>query len=518
MELLVPPLITVLPSIFAFLLFLYYFHRKSTTTPAANKRSPPEAGGAWPLIGHLRLLSGHKLTHKVLGALADKYGPKFTIRLGVHRALVVSDSEIAKECFTGSNDKVFSNRPKSIAVEHLSYNYANFGFSPYGPYWREMRKITTLELLSNHRLAMLSHVRESVVKESVKKAYEIWVKKGSCLVEIKRWFEEITLKLTVRIVAGNGKKEVDESYLEAFREFFELMGVFTVADAIPFLRRLDLGGHENEMKKTAKKLDDMLQGWLDEHKRRKAGETVEAEKDFMNVMLKILDGGTNEALNFDADTINKATCLGITLGGTDTTATTLTWAVALLLNNPQALKNAQEELQIHIGEQRQVEESDIKNLVYIQAIVKEALRLYPPSQLLPPRETIEDCIVGGHHIPAGTRLFVNLWKIHRDPQVWPEPLEFRPERFLTTHKDVDLKGKHFDLMPFGSGRRVCPGISFALQVVHFTLASLLHAFDITTPTNELVDMTESFGFSNVKAMPLQVHLTPRLPSKLYGGW
>ncbi|KAF7115277.1 hypothetical protein RHSIM_RhsimUnG0059600 [Rhododendron simsii] len=209
---------------------------------------------------------------------------------------------------------------------------------------------------------------------------------------------------------------------------------------------------------------------------------------------------------------------GLTLGGTDTTTTTLTWAVASLLNNPQALKNAQEELQIHIGEQRQVEESDIKNLVYIQAIVKEILRLYPPAQLLPPRENTEDCIVGGHHIPAGTRLFVNLWKIHRDPQVWPKPLEFRPERFLTTHKDVDLKGKHFDLMPFGSGSRVCPRISFALQVVHFTLASLLHAFDITTPTNELVDMTESFGFSNVKAMPLQVRLTPRLPSKLYGGW
>lgn len=110
------------------------------------------------------------------------------------------------------------------------------------------------------------------------------------------------------VTAGNGRKEVDESYQEAFREFFELMGVFTVADAIPFLRRLDLGGYENEMKKTAKKLDDMLQGWLDEHKRWKTGETA-AKKDFMDVILEILDGGTNEALNFDTDTINKATCL-----------------------------------------------------------------------------------------------------------------------------------------------------------------------------------------------------------------
>jgi cytochrome P450 len=171
-----PPPITVLPSIFAVLLFLYYFNRKYTNT--TNKRSPPEAGGAWPLIGHLRLLSGTEPTHRVLGALADKHGPIFTIRLGVHRVLVLSNSEIAKESFTGSNDKAFSNRPKSIAVEHLSYNYANFGFSPYGPYWREMRKITMLELLSNHQLSMLRHVRESVVKNSVKSAYEIWVRQG----------------------------------------------------------------------------------------------------------------------------------------------------------------------------------------------------------------------------------------------------------------------------------------------------------------------------------------------------
>lgn len=236
----------------------------------------------------------------------------------------------------------------------------------------------------------------------------------------------------------------------------------------------------------------------------------------MDVMLDILAGGTNEALSFDADIINKATCLGLTLGGTDTTTTTLTWAVALLLNNPRVLKKAQAELDMHVGRQRQVEESDIKNLVYIQAITKETLRLYAPAQLLPPRESTEDCIVGGYHVAAGTRLFVNLWKIHRDPRVWPEPGEFRPERFLTTHNDVDLKGKHFELMPFGSGRRVCPGISFALQVVQFTLASLVHAFEITTQANEHVDMTESFGFTNVKAIPVEVLLTPRLCSELYG--
>ncbi|KAH7849516.1 hypothetical protein Vadar_018988 [Vaccinium darrowii] len=507
MEFFLPPPITALASIFAFILFLYYFHRKNTTT--TNKRSPPEAGGAWPLIGHLRLLSGPKPTFKVLGVLADKHGPIFAIWLGGRRALVVSNSKMAKECFTGSTDKAFSNRPKSVAVENLSYNFANFAHSPYGPYWREMRKISALELFSNHRLGMLRHVRESVVQNWVKNTYDIWVKQGICLVEVKKWFDDITFNIIVRIIAG--KKEVDEDFREVVREFFKLIGVLTMADAVPFLRRLDLGGYENKMKKTAKKLDDILQDWLDEHKRRKNfDEASEVEKDFMDVLLEILDGGKNEALNFDADIINKATCLGLILGGTHTITSTLAWVVEVLLKNPQAVKKAQEELDMHIGQQRQVEESDIKNLVYIQAITKEALRLFQPPKLILARENTEDCIVGGYHVSVGTCLFVNLWKIHNDPEVWPEPLEFRPERFLTTHKNVDLRDKQFEWLPFGSGRRMCPAASFAIQVMQLTIASLVHAFEIATPT-------DVHSLSNLQEKPLEVLITPRLPPELYGG-
>lgn len=208
---------------------------------------------------------------------------------------------------------------------------------------------------------------------------------------------------------------------------------------------------------------------------------------------------------------------GFTLAGADTIPITLTWAVALLLNNPHALKKAQEELDAHVGRQRRVRETDMKNLVYIRAIIRETMRLHSPIQLFTIRETTEDCTVRGYHVPAGTRLFVNLWKIHHDPQAWaPEPWEFMPERFLTTHKDVDLRGKHFDLIPFGSGRRVCPGISFTTQILELTLASLVHAFEIATPTDEPVDMTEGSGFPNKKVMPLEVCLTPRWPPELYG--
>lgn len=204
------------------------------------------------------------------------------------------------------------------------------------------------------------------------------------------------------------------------------------------------------------------------------------------------------------------------LGGTDTTMVTLTWALTLLLNNRDALKKAQDELDISVGRERQVEESDMKNLVYFQAILKETLRLYPAAPLSVPHEAIEDCTIAGqYHVPAGTRLLVNLSKLQRDPNVWQNPCEFKPERFLTSHKELDVRGQNFELIPFGSGRRVCPGISFALQVMQLTLATLLHGFEFSTPNDELVDMADGMGMTNLKATPLDVLLTPRLPAHLY---
>uniref|UniRef100_A0A1S4DG36 Cytochrome P450 82A4-like n=2 Tax=Nicotiana TaxID=4085 RepID=A0A1S4DG36_TOBAC len=201
--------------------------------------------------------------------------------------------------------------------------------------------------------------------------------------------------------------------------------------------------------------------------------------------------------------------------GTDTTIVTLTWTLSLLLNNYQALQKAQDELDVHVGKNRCVQDSDIKNLVYLQAVVKEALRLYSAAPLSVPHESMEDCTISGYDIPKGTRLLVNIWKIHSDPDLWPNPHEFLPERFLTTHKDVDVRGTHFELIPFGSGRRMCPGISFALQAVPFVLAGLLQGFELKRPSNEPIDMSESFGLTILKASPLEILLAPRLAPNLY---
>lgn len=203
------------------------------------------------------------------------------------------------------------------------------------------------------------------------------------------------------------------------------------------------------------------------------------------------------------------------LGGSDTTAGTLTWAMCLLLKHPHVLVKLKEELNTYIGKERCVNESDINKLVYLHAIIKETLRLYPPAPFSSPREFTEDCIIGGYHIKKGTRLMPNLWKIHRDPSVWPDPLEFKPERFLSTHKDVDVRGQNFELLPFGSGRRMCAGMSLGLHMVHYILANFLHSFEILNPSPESIDVTEVLEFVTTKATPLEVLVKPCLSFKCY---
>lgn len=508
--------------IISLVILLHILYRNREKARAYN---PPQPRGAWPVIGHLHLLGRSELPHKVFGKMADTCGPIFTIKLGVHKALVVSDAEIAKECFT-TNDKAFASRPKSLAVEHLSYNYAMFGLGPYGEYWKQVRKMVTVQILSQRRVEMLAHIRVPEVRASMKEIYQAWDRSKETIdsdmlpMEMDQIFRNLVLNIVTRTISGKRFSPDDEKAVRVqvvVRKFFELLGTFLVSDFIPYVKCLDLGGHKKAMKLSAKEMDDILQGWLDEHKKRRdSTKQYEGTQDFMDVLISVLEGASKEEYpGFDHDTIIKATSLVILTGSLDTTPVTLTWALSLLLNNPEAMKTVQDELDVHVGRERLVEESDIKNLVYLQAIIKETLRLYPAAPISVAHESTEDCTVATYNIPKGTRLIVNVWKLHRDPEVWSDPNQFKPERFLTSQKDIDLKGQHHEYIPFGSGRRMCPGVSYALQSLHIMLATLLQGFEIAKPSKEPIDMSESFGLTNMKATPLDVLLSPRLSNKLY---
>ncbi|KAK7271714.1 hypothetical protein RJT34_27839 [Clitoria ternatea] len=520
--------IGLLLSLGLFLIYVSLFIVRPFKAGHQGIREPPMASGAWPILGHLMLLGGSPTPHKTLGAMADKYGPLFTIKLGTKRALVVSNWKIAKECYT-TNDVVVSSRSELVAIQHIAYNQANFGFAPYGPFWRELRKIVTV-FLSNRKMEhVLSHVRVTEVKTSLKELFKVWCNTakdhhegggGYVLVEMKQWFTQLVFNIVFQTMAGKRyfgeaamvSEEEGGKCVKALRDFMHMLGVCTMADAVPILRWMNFG--VKAMKETAKELDVILDEWLVEHTQKRAlGEKVDDHQDFMDMMLSVLEGATIDG--FDAATINKATTLALILGATDTSTVTLTWVICFLLKKPLVLQKAKEEISTQVGQERFINESDISKLVYLQAIVKETLRLYPPGPLSAPREFTQDCTLGGYRIKKGTRLITNLWKIQTDPNIWPDPLEFKPERFLTTHKDVDVKGHSFELLPFGAGRRICPGISFGLHMIHLTMANFLHSFEILNKSKEPVDMTESLGMTNEKATSLEILVKPRLSPKYY---
>ncbi|KAL0351937.1 UNVERIFIED_CONTAM: cytochrome [Sesamum calycinum] len=339
------------------------------------------------------------------------------------------------------------------------------------PVLAELRKISVQKLLSSSKIETLGHLYVAEIRALMRSLYNSCVdRKAPTPLEMRKSFGDLNLKVMVRVVAGNIIGSEDEGSGRLMRNGW-----------------LDwLGGISRPFRKTGKDIDSLLQGWLEQHKKHRT--TSDRDESFMAEMMRVADEIAGKFPEYDADTITKATCQTMMLGGSDTTTVTLTWALCLLLNNQDTLRRAQEELDKHIGKERLVKESDIENLPYIQAIIKETLRIQPSAPLLPPRESVNDCTVAGYYIPAGTRLMVNIWKLHRDPQVWDDPLEFRPERFLAKHKEVDVQGKNFELLPFGGGRRICPGISFGLRFMELTLASFLHGFEI-----EKFQMRRSIG-------------------------
>ncbi|XP_042481630.1 cytochrome P450 CYP82D47-like [Macadamia integrifolia] len=523
-------LLLQLQAIVVLIALILIYHRWFVKGNHLNKSKAieaPEAPGAWPVIGHLFKLANPQPLFRSLADMVDKHGPIFTVRFGIHPTLVISSRELAKECFT-TNDKAFASRPRTAAGKYLAFDYQMIGFAPYGAYWRETRKCVVLELLSNRRLESLKRIRYAEVETCMKDLHGLWAKNNGnqVKVEMSRLFRDLTMNLVLKMVVGKRYfsvvgVEYDEEakrIQKSIDDFFRLAGVSVASDALPsFLSWMDLDGEQRAMKKAAKEMDVITERWLKEHRQKRlSGKGDGDEQDFMDVMLSILEEDA-QFHGHDRDAVVKATVMALMLAATDPIAVTLSWTLSLLLNNKQVLRKAQDELDFHVGKDRKVEEKDIGNLTYLQAIIKETLRLFPDTPLLIPHEAIEDCTVSEFRIPKGTRLIVNLWKIHRDPSIWSNPLEFQPERFLTSHPNLDVWGKNFEFIPFGSGRRSCPGISFSLLTLQMMLARLVHEFELQTPSNEPVDMTERMGLSMSKKTPLDVLLSPRvLPSQLYG--
>ncbi|XP_054814376.1 cytochrome P450 71D10-like [Prosopis cineraria] len=440
-----------------------------------------------PIIGNL-----HQLPHHALRDLANKYGPIIHLQLGELSHVVVSSPEIAQEIMK-KHDTTFANRPALLATTIISNN-TSISFSPYGSYWRQLRKICSLELLSAKRVQTFRTIREEEVSTLVRNISE----HEGFIVNLTEKLYELTNFVTARAAFGAKTKNVGE-ILSTMQRVLEVMSGFSVADLYPAVKILQvITGVRFKIERVNREIDMMVRNIINDHIEKnnnpdgQVGKTI--EDDLIDVLLRIQKENDLE-IPLSEENI-KAIIADIFLGGTETSATTVEWSMSELLRNPNKMKKAQEEVRNVFGSKGYVDESEFHHLKYVSAVIKETLRLHPPAPLLLPRENSKGCKINSYEIPPKTKVIINSWAIGRDPKYWHEPEKFEPERFLNASIDYNFKGTEFKYIPFGSGRRICPGVSFAVVLVEIMLSTLLYHFDWKLPNgleHEKLDMTENFG-------------------------
>lgn len=457
-----------------------------------KKKLPPGPRGL-PLIGNLHMF-GENL-HQDLHKISKTYGPIMSIHFG-RVPVIVASSPYAAQQFLKTHDLTFASRPSNEVAETVFYNRRNLVSSNYGSYWRNMRKLCTLHLLSNAKIQSFQPMRKQEVEILVN-----FCKQEKDTIDVSAKVSSVIASMSCLMIFG--KKYMDEDLGEkGFRALVQDMlciaGMPNIAEFFPFLRVLDLQGFTRRSKELAKLFDEFLERVIDEHVCDKSSHE---EKDMVDTLIEIMQTGEAE-FEFDRRHV-KAILLDLLVASMDTSATTIEWILAELLRHPNVMKRLQKELEQVAGKNRMAEESDLENLEYLDMVIKESSRLHPVAPLLIPHESIEDCEVDGFHIPKGSRLLINVWTIGRDPDIWVEPEKFKPERFQGSN--IDLHGRHFELLPFGSGRRSCPGLQLGLTTVRLVLAQLVHCFDWELPngmTPKDIDMTEKFGLVTARVQHL----------------
>ncbi|XP_071718303.1 germacrene A hydroxylase-like [Rutidosis leptorrhynchoides] len=473
-------------SFLIFLAVLLFFIIKQFKKTDSNKKLPPEP---WklPILGHVHHLIATQ-PHRALANMAEKLGPIVHLQLGEISAIVISSPSLAKDIMK-THDISFANRPKLQSTEIVAYNNIDIAFSPYGDYWRQMRKICVLELLSAKKVQSFRSLREQESWNLI----ESMAMKGSTSVNLTD--KIMTMMNTIMCQVAVGSKCKDQVTLVALiDELGNLSSGFDVSDLFPSFKLLPLvTGTRNKLMKLRKKMDKILDNFISDHQERCAFKQANHEnEDLLDVLLR-LKNDVGLEVPITNDNI-KAVILDMFGAGTDTSSVTIIWAMSELMKNPKIMKKAQTEIREVLKGKRKIHESDIQELAYLKLVIKETVRLHPPVPFLLPRECREKCEIGGYEIPIKTKVIINTWKLSRNPDYWVNPERFVPERFKES--SISMMGTDFEYLPFGSGRRMCPGIMLGLANLDLPLAMLLYHFNWELPNNEApeeLEMTDSLG-------------------------
>ncbi|GFP83109.1 cytochrome p450 83b1 [Phtheirospermum japonicum] len=454
---------------------IFLFHLLHKHKKPIKPLVPPGPPGL-PLIGNLLQLATAKSPHVYLWQLSQKYGPIIHMKLGSVPTVIVSSARLAEEVLK-TQDLAFCSRPSFLGPKKISYNCLDMAFSPYGEYWRELRKITATHLLSLRKTQSFRPIREDEVSRMVAKIA------SQQIVDLSEMAMDLGITLICRIAFG---KRYDDHGSERRRfdkllhEAQALVTANFVSDYLPAFGWVDkLSGLVGRLESAFGKLDSFYRELIDERLvAKETGIIMKEDADILDILIQLKEHKTCSIdLNWD---IVKAILTDIFIAASDTSAASIVWTMTALIKAPHAMHKVQAEIRNLIGKKGIVDEDDLPKLPFLKAVINETLRLYPPAPLLLPRQTTEKCTIDGYEIQPKTVVFVNGWAVARDPGYWENnPLDFLPERFMNTN--IDVKGQDFGVVPFGSGRRICPGMFMGLANVEITIANLLYSFDWELP-------------------------------------
>ncbi|XP_057978051.1 probable (S)-N-methylcoclaurine 3'-hydroxylase isozyme 2 [Malania oleifera] len=477
------------------LLFLIIKHFKPLN-PAKPPSLPP-GPRPWPILGNI--LHMGKMPHITLTHYAQSYGPLISLRLGT-QVLVVGSSPAAAEEILKTHDRIFSGRyvPSALPMRRPELNGNSLGWAlDCNDKWKLLRTICRTELFSGGALQSQACMRERKVMEMVKFLEGMEGKAvGVGEVVFGTVFNMLSNVFVSRDFISVGDETENEDMHMGMKglvsELIEAVSAPNLSDFYPVLGGLDLQRRQKKCKDVLARICAKWE-WVIKERREKRGTAGVCERqDFLDVMIDS---------DFTDDQINQL-ALELLTAGTDTSSGTIEWVMAELIKNPVSMKKVQEELAKEIGKDM-VKEYNLSQLSYLQACVKEALRLHPPGPFLLPHRALDSCKVMNYTIPKNAQVIVNVWAIGRDLLNWEDPLVFKPERFLNS--SLDFKGSNFEYLPFGAGRRICPGLPMAAKQIPLVLASLIHLFDWSLPNGNdpsNLDMGEKFGITLQKREPL----------------
>ncbi|GMH00385.1 hypothetical protein Nepgr_002224 [Nepenthes gracilis] len=454
-----------------------------------------------PILGSMSLMAG--LAHHKIAAMADCFRARrlMAFSLGETRVIVTCHPEVAKEILSSS---VFADRPVKESAYSLMFNRA-IGFAPYGVYWRTLRRIASTHMFSHKQIKASEWQRAEMATQMV----GVFGNRDRGF-RPREVLKRAALNNMMWSVFGRQYRlgEETESYGEAEElrklvdEGYELLGTLNWSDHLPWISEFDPQRIRLRCSQLVPKVNRFLSRIISEHRATQA----HLNRDFVDVLLSLQ---RDEKIS-DSDMI--AVLWEMIFRGTDTVAVLIEWILARMVLHPGVQSTVQDELDKVVGRSRAVSESDVSSLVYLTAVIKEVLRLHPPGPLLSwARLAVTDTAIDGYHVPAGTTAMVNMWAIARDPQVWADPLVFKPQRFVSSVPGTEFSvlGSDVRLAPFGSGRRSCPGKALALTTVTFWTASLLHEFEWVRCGSAEVDLSEVLKLSCEMFNPLGVHVRRR---------